>query len=79
MKIDQMTDGFTGIDQEATVRCPKCGQKIGYYEPRHGTVWLKIGHLSVRVLRSYCECGFEFDFDVSTKRLEELIKRIKEL
>jgi len=64
-------------DSEAIVKCPECGREIGCYKPNEGAVWLKIGPLLIRVLRAKCDCGFEFDFDVSTKRLEDLIERIK--
>jgi len=73
-----MNDCENEINQ-AVVKCPKCGRVIGHYEPMQGAVWLKIGSLSVRVLRSFCECGFEFDFDVSTKRLEDLLERVKNM
>lgn len=65
------------LPDETAVTCPKCGRVIGIYSQVGTQVWLRVGTLTCRVIRAKCECGAEFDFDASGKRLEDLINRLK--
>lgn len=62
-----------------TVKCPKCGRCIGDYRKMGDQIWLSVGPLTCRTIRAFCECGCEFDFDSSHKRLEMLIERSRRL
>ena len=65
-----------------SVKCPKCGQRLGQYYPMpHNETWLKVGDLILSELHGFhrCEPGVltEFHFCYTTKTLEDLIERIK--
>ena len=62
---------------DLSVTCPKCGRVIGHYQKHGDQVWLRVGIITCRVIRSVCDCGYEFDYDASQKKLERLIERIK--
>ena len=62
---------------DTAVRCPSCGRVVGYYTRVGAQVWLTIGCLTCRVIRSRCKCGAEFDYMASGKKLDDLIERIK--
>lgn len=72
-----MTETQADYLTDTAVTCPKCGRVVGYYFPVNSQIWLKVGKITCRVIRAKCECGSEFDFDASSKRLEDLIDRIK--
>jgi len=59
------------------VKCPKCGRVKGFYQRVGDQIWLARDGEVVRVLRSICACGEEFNFMASEKRLEDLIERLK--
>lgn len=66
------------LTDDTAVTCPKCGQLVGWYKKVGSQVWLDVGPITCRVIRATCNnCGAEFDFDASGKRLEDLIKRAK--
>lgn len=64
---------------DTLVRCPACGRIVGEYTQVGTQVWLNVGCLTCRVIRAKCECGAEFDYMASGKRLERLIERSKDL
>lgn len=72
-----MTEPRTAYLSDLSVTCPKCGRVIGQYQKHGDQVWLRIGIITCRVIRSVCDCGYEFDYDASQKKLEQLIERIK--
>ena len=62
---------------DTAVRCPNCGRVVGEYRKVGTQVWLAVGCLTCREIRAKCECGAEFDYMSSAKKLEDLIERIK--
>jgi len=61
------------------VCCPCCRKYIGSYKQVNGKVWLRVGIINCRVIRAVCECGADFDFDASQKKLEQLVERSKRI
>ena len=74
-----MSESQAVYQDDLTVRCRNCGAVIGQYERRRDQVWLRVGIISCRTIRAVCQCGAEFDFDSSQKRLEKLIERSRRL
>lgn len=72
-----MTESPAVYLEDTAVKCPSCGRVVGHYQQVQQQVWLRVGCLSCREIRAVCECGAEFDYMVSGKRLERLIERIK--
>ena len=72
-----MSESPAVYDSDTRVTCPSCGRVVGHYQQVGGQVWLAVGCLSCRVIRAVCECGAEFDYMASGKRLERLIEKSK--
>lgn len=72
-----MTETPAVYDSDTRVTCPSCGRVVGHYRQVGTQVWLAVGCLSCRVIRAVCECGAEFDYMASGKRLERLIEKSK--
>ena len=56
-------------EQQAQVTCPNCGRIKGHYQQVGDQVWLARDDEAIRVLRSVCACGVEFNYMASEKRL----------
>ena len=63
--------------QYDVVTCPHCGRIKGHYQQVGDQIWLARDDEVVRVLRSVCACGVEFNYMASEKRLEDLIERLR--
>ena len=73
----RMTESPAVYLSDTAVRCPSCGRVVGHYTQVKGQVWLTVGYLTCRVIRAVCECGAEFGYMASGKRLERLIEKSK--
>ena len=61
-----------------SVKCPKCGLRLGKYQPMpNNETWLKVGDLVLSELHGFCKCGAEFHFVYLTKTLDDLIKKVR--
>jgi len=77
-----MSETPTEYLDSISVKCPRCGVRLGQYFPMpHNETWLRIGDLVLSELHGFHKCDnktlTEFHFCFSSKTLERLISNIK--
>ena len=59
-----------------SVICQQCGVEIGQYVEDGGRVCLQIGAVILDAAHGRCQCGVEWHWSSSEKRLEMLLENV---
>lgn len=71
-----MTEPKPTYTADDSVRCPGCSTGLGAYVCEGPETWLQIGPVRAKVVHGKCvNCGQDYHFVASEKRLEKLLKR----